>query len=155
MKKALTSIVSIGALLALMTACETTGTGSSVVAQRSLGRTVWVQGDHGDDTATTTSGQRADSRQSVGCEVQEREIVHTCSRQRRKIRSTSENKSNSMPTSRRSRDRRRAIQAWPSKVRRKWRDSLWNPRSTPRDPITLKFSGWEDRPMGVNALGNW
>ena len=34
MKKALTSIVSIGALLALMTACETTGTGSSVVAQK-------------------------------------------------------------------------------------------------------------------------
>jgi crotonobetainyl-CoA:carnitine CoA-transferase CaiB-like acyl-CoA transferase len=34
MKKALTSIVSIGALLALMTACETTGTGQSVVAQK-------------------------------------------------------------------------------------------------------------------------
>ena len=34
MKKALTSIVSFGALLALMTACETTGTGQSVVAQK-------------------------------------------------------------------------------------------------------------------------
>ena len=34
MKKALTSIVSIGALLALMTACETTGTGQSVSAQK-------------------------------------------------------------------------------------------------------------------------
>jgi crotonobetainyl-CoA:carnitine CoA-transferase CaiB-like acyl-CoA transferase len=36
MKKALavTSIASIGALLALMTACETTGTGQSVVAQK-------------------------------------------------------------------------------------------------------------------------
>jgi hypothetical protein len=34
MKKALTSIVSIGALMALITGCETTGTGQSVSAQK-------------------------------------------------------------------------------------------------------------------------
>jgi hypothetical protein len=58
MKKALTliSIVSIGAVLALMTACETTGTGQSAVAQKEA---LLAQSGFKVVTVTTTTQQQA------------------------------------------------------------------------------------------------
>ena len=63
MKKALTSIVSIGALLALMTACETTGTGQSVVAQKEA---LLTQSGFKVITVTTPTQQQAVSGLTQG-----------------------------------------------------------------------------------------
>lgn len=63
MKKALTSIVSIGALLALMTACETTGTSQSGSAQQEA---LLAQSGFKTITVTTPTQQQAVSKLAVG-----------------------------------------------------------------------------------------
>jgi hypothetical protein len=65
MKKLLTvtSIVSIGAVLALITACETTGTGQSVVAQK---ESLLAQSGFKVITVTTPKQQQAVSRLAQG-----------------------------------------------------------------------------------------
>ena len=63
MKKALASIVSIGALMALITGCETTGTGQSVSAQKEA---LLAQSGFKVITVTTPKQQQAISGLAMG-----------------------------------------------------------------------------------------
>ena len=123
----LTGIASIGAVLALLAACQTTGTGD-VIAQKEA---LLTQSGFKVITVTTpsaaTGSEWTNSGQGHSREIQREKRIYvfpTGTKDKIYVRDT---KSNSTPINTRSRRRMPAIQRPRrrlSKVRRRWQDSL-------------------------------
>ena len=124
----LTGIASIGAVLALLAACQTTGASRGEIAQKEA---LLTQSGFKVITVTTpqaaTGSQWTCPGQVFGREVQREDCI-TCFPLQRRIRSTSGNKPNSTGINRRSRRSVGQPSSRPrqrlSKVRRRWQDSL-------------------------------
>src|SRR5213594_2867387 len=139
----LTGIAGIGAALALLAACQTTGTGN-VVAQK---ESVLSQSGFKVITVTTPKQQQAVSGLAQGrvtaVKYNGKLYYVFPTGTKNKVYVGKQKQFNTY--NRRSQDNRRAIQqAWLSKASSRWRDSLWSPRWRPPDLTISNFSSSVD-----------